>query len=77
MVRILQTKYSQISSRLIGPKKDTYFFSVFSSAYKVEIFCSFTCILPDYVIMMSPKNFEKDIHFENMRVGLLIQNSLL
>ena len=38
----------------------------------------FTCILPDYVVHESPKEFWKNNHFENMRASFLrrCQNSL-
>jgi hypothetical protein len=38
----------------------------------------FTCILPDYVVHESPKEFWKNNHFENVRASFLrrCQNSL-
>ena len=47
--------------------------------WKVQKLCLFfTCILPDYIAHDIPKEFWKNIHFENMTPGFLLrcQNSL-
>mgnify|MGYP007048378678 CR=1 FL=1 len=53
-----------------------HYFSVMKSSKNKFYF--FTCILPDYVAHESPKEFWKNIDFENVRAGFLLrwQNSL-
>ena len=52
--------------------------SIFKNCISEIFILFFTCILPDYVFLESPKEFWKNNDFENMRASFLrrCQNSL-
>ena len=69
---------SQSKYRLMHEKRDKSIIKNFISKKFRKWFYFFTCILPNYLIHKSQKEFWKNSHFENTRAGFLLrcQNSL-